>query len=293
MIGRNKLAIFIPAHNEERSIGSVVVLAKKYGAVYVVDDGSQDKTTSIARAAGAKIISRGKNGGYGAALKTAFEAAKKISADAFVFLDGDFQHDPGEIPRVAAPVLSGSADVCVGSRFLGKTVSSPVGRREAAAVMNNLSGVASGKKLDFECGFRAFSKKAVGKIAFKQDGYEACSEIVMAALEAGLIVVQVPVTIKYYEGTGKSAIAHGAGLFAYLMSVAAKRKPLLFFAGTGLLMLVASALLGIFVVETFYSRGVLPTGSAFLTVFTGIVGLVLISIGINLYTLESVLERKR
>ena len=57
-------------------------------------------------------------------------------------------------------------------------------------------------------------------------------------------------------------------------------------------MLVASALLGIFVVETFYSQGVLPVGSAFLTVFTGIVGLVLISIGINLYTLESVLERK-
>jgi hypothetical protein len=290
---KRNLVIFIPVRNEERSIGSVVALAKKYGAVYVVDDGSTDATSDAARASGANVIARGANGGYGAAVRTAFEAAKKINADAFVFLDGDFQHDPGEIPRVAAPVLSGSADVCVGSRFLGKTVSSPVGRREAVAVMNNLSGVASGKKLDFECGFRAFSKKAVGKIAFKQDGYEACSEIVMAALEAGLNVAQVPVTIKYYEGNGKSAIAHGAGLFAYLMSVAAKRKPLLFFAGTGSVMLVASALLGIFVVETFYSKGVLPTGSAFLTVFTGIVGLVLISIGINLYTLESVLERKR
>jgi len=287
-----KLAIFIPVHNEERSIGSVVALAKKYGAVYVVDDGSTDGTCSTAMEAGAKVVTRAVNGGYGAAVRSAFAAAKKINADAFVFLDGDFQHDPREIPRVAAPVLSGSADVCVGSRFLGKTVSSPVGRREAVAVMNDLSGIASGKKLDFECGFRAFSKQAIGKISFQQDGYGACSEIMVAALGAGLKVAQAPVTVRYFGGNGKSAIAHGAGLLAYLASVAAKRKPLLFFAGTGFLMLVASALLGVFVVETFYSKGVLPTGSAFLTVFTGIVGLVLISIGINLYTLESVLERK-
>ena len=287
-----KIAIFIPAYNEERSIGSVVALAKKYGPVYVVDDGSTDGTCSMAIASGAKVITRAVNGGYGAAVRTAFAAAKKIDADAFVFLDGDFQHDPREIPRVAAPVLDGSADVCVGSRFLGKTVSSPVGRREAVAVMNDLSSIASGKKLDFECGFRAFSKNAIGKISFQQNGYGACSEIVVSALGAMLRVAQVPVAIRYFGGTGKSAIAHGAGLFTYLMSVAARRKPLLFFAGTGFLMLAASGLLGIFVVDTFYSKGVLPTGSAFLTVFTGIVGLVLISIGINLYTLESVLERK-
>jgi len=147
---KSKLAIFIPAHNEERSIGSVVALAKKYGPVYVVDDGSTDATAEVARASGANVIARQKNGGYGAAVRAAFEAAKKIDAGAFVFLDGDFQHDPDEIPCVAAPVLSGSFDVCVGSRFLGKTISPPAGRREAVAVMNNLSGVASGKKLDFE-----------------------------------------------------------------------------------------------------------------------------------------------
>ena len=289
---KNKLAIFIPACNEERAIGSVVQLAKKYGTVYVVDDGSTDKTAEIARRSGAKVITHPRNMGYGVAVRTAFGAAEKIDADAFVFLDGDMQHDPGEIPRVAAPVLAGRADVCVGSRFLGSVLHAPPARKEGVRVMNSLSGVRAGKEFDYECGFRAFSKKAARSIRFMENGYAACSEMVVAAVDAGLSVEQVPVTVRYFEGGGKSAIAQGTGLLAYLLPAAAKRKPLLFFGGAGVLFMAASGLLGIFVVQTFYSKGVLPTGSAFLTVFTGIVGLVLVLIGINLYTLEAVLTRR-
>lgn len=289
---KGKLVIFIPACNEERAIGSVVSLAKKYGPVYVVDDGSTDRTPEIARRSGAKIISHPKNLGYGAAVRTAFGAAKKIDAGAFVFLDGDMQHDPGEIPHVAAPVLAGRADVSIGSRFLGSVLHAPPARKEGVRVMNRLSGMRAGKEFDYECGFRAFSKKAVRSIRFMENGYAACSEMVVAALDAGLSVEQVPATVRYFEGNGTNAIAQGAGLLAYLVPAAAKRKPLLFFGGVGALFMAASGLLGIFVVETFYSKGVLPTGSAFLTVFTGITGLVLVLIGINLYTLEAVLEKR-
>jgi len=289
---KSKIAIFIPACNEGRAIGSVVALARKYGKVYVVDDGSTDRTAETARRSGAKVIRHGKNLGYGAAVRTAFGAAKKIDAAVFVFLDGDMQHDPEEIPRVAAPVLAGRADVCVGSRFLGKVVSAPVARKEGVKVMNSLSGMRAGKEFDYECGFRAFSKKAVQSIKFGENGYAACSEIVVASVDSGLSVGQVPVTVRYFGGNGGSAIAQGAGLLAYLVPAAAKRKPLLFFGGAGVLFMAASGLLGIFVVQTFYSKGVLPTGSAFLTVFTGIVGLVLVLIGINLYTLEAVLEKR-
>lgn len=288
---KGRIAIFIPAYNEARSIGTVVALARRYGPVCVVDDGSTDATSEIARSAGAKVIALRKNGGYGTAARAAFEAAKNTSADAFVFLDGDFQHDPREIPLVAELVLSGRADVCVGSRFLGKTVASPVGRREAVAVINNLSGVASGKKLDFECGFRAFSRKAVGKITFWQDGYEACSEMLVSAAGAGLRIAQVPVTVSYYPERESSPLAQGAGLMSFVVSQIAKKKPLVFFAGTGLVLLVASALIGVFVVRTFYRTGALATGSALLTVFSGIAGLVLILIGINLYTLNVAMRR--
>ena len=294
-----KIAIFIPAFNEERSIGSVVLGAKKYGRVFVIDDGSKDRTAEIAKAAGAEVIPRQSNGGYGAALKTALSSAKKTSADAFVFLDADFQHDPDEILVVAAPVLQGRADVCLGSRFLGRTIGAPEYRTAGVRALNHLSKIHAEKtgaqngSLDFQCGFRAFSKKVIGNVDVEENGYEACAEIIVSALRAGLKVAEVPVTIRYYgEGNGKNPMVHGAGLLGYVVNAIAKKKPLVVFGLGGVLLLAISALLGIFVVRTFYGTGVLALGSALLTVFAGIAGFVLILIGINLYTLQALLERR-
>ena len=291
---RKKLEIFIPAYNEERSIAAVVLLAKKYGKVIVIDDGSTDRTAALAALAGASVMRRAGNGGYGAACKGAFAAARKSSADAFVFLDGDLQHDPDEIPAVAGPVLSGECGVCLGSRFLGRLLEPPPYRKEAVRLVNHLSGLrAGGEKLDFECGFRAFSPRAVKKIRLASDGYSACSEAIVLALEAGLEVKQVPVSVRYFGSGEGNPLAQGAGLVGNIANAMMKKKPLLFFAGSGFAMLASSAMLGVFVVRTYYSTGLLATGSAFLTVFSGITGFILLSIGINLYILETLLEQRR
>jgi glycosyltransferase involved in cell wall biosynthesis len=134
-----KLAIYIPAYNEERSIGSVVLQAKKYGRVIVVDDGSADRTMHVAISAGAKVIGHGTNRGYGAALRTILESARLSGAEAFVIMDGDYQHDPSEIPLIAKPVVDGRADVAVGSRFAGKFVGQPFYRKEGVALLNGLA----------------------------------------------------------------------------------------------------------------------------------------------------------
>ena len=290
-----RTAIFIPAYNEERSIGSTVLLAKKYGKVFVVDDGSKDATSLVAARAGANVIRREKNGGYGAAMKAAYEQAKLIDAGAYVFLDGDFQHDPNEIPKVAAPVLSGKADLSLGSRFRGKFVSAPEYRKHGVRLINTLAAAGNGKErmvLDSQCGFRALSKKAIESVRFFEDSYAAGSEIVTSAAQSGLRIVEVPVSVRYYGEKNGGPLAHGAGLVGYLLGEIARRRPLVFFVGSGFLLLALSALLGIFVVKTFYSTGALATGSAFLTVFTGIAGLVLMLIGINLYTLQALVERR-
>lgn len=290
---KHALAIFIPAYNEEKTIAAVALLAGKYGKVFVIDDGSGDRTAALARLAGAEVVRRKTNGGYGAALKTALAVARKTDAGAFVFLDGDFQHDPDEIPKVAAPVLSGNMDACLGSRFLGKVHGAPPGRTHGVRLINHLSGLRAGKgEMDFECGFRAFSKKAIANMEITENGYEACSEAIVSCLEKGLNVGQVPVTVKYFAGKEGSALAQGAGLASHILNAIARRKPLLFFAGSGTAMLAVSALLGIFVLKTYYSTHVLATGSSFLTVFSGIIGLVLLSIGINIYILETLLEQK-
>ncbi len=289
---KGKLVVFIPAYNEERTVGSVVLMAKKHGAVFVIDDGSDDRTAQIAQKAGASVITHKKNMGYGAALKSALAAARKMDASVFVFMDADGQHDADEIPVVAAPLLEGKADLCQGSRFLGKFVSAPVGRREGVALINRLTSTHSGKKeVDAQCGFRALSKKAVDVVALESDGYPASAEFVSSAQRSGLRVMEVPVHVKYFSEKN-SPFAQGVGLVDYVAGQVIRKNPLALFAGVGTIMLAISALLGVFVVDTFYTRHELATGSAFLTVFFGIAGMIMVLIGLNLYTLKKVLETR-
>lgn len=288
-----KLAIYIPAYNEERSIGSAVLRAKEYGSVIVVDDGSKDRTAKVAASAGARVIAHGKNLGYGAALRTVLESAQDSGADVFVIMDGDYQHDPSEIPLVAKPVISGKADVAVGSRFAGKFVGQPTYRKEGVAFLNGLARMENRKNsVDFQCGFRAFSRKAAGKMKVSENGYAGGTEMLSSAIRAGLKVVEVPVHVRYYREESGGALSQGAGLFAYLVQAIALRKPLFFFGLAGAGLILCSTLLGLWVVDTFYASGALPVGSALLTLFTGIGGLVMILIGINLYTLEAILKKR-
>ncbi|MGB9131316.1 MAG: glycosyltransferase family 2 protein, partial [Methanosarcina sp.] len=111
------ITVILPAYNEEVSIGSIVILSKYYADhVIVVDDGSSDRTAALARKAGAEVIVHEVNTGKGGALKTGFAAAE--GADIIVTLDSDGQHNPGEIPKLVAPILKGEADMVNGSRYL-------------------------------------------------------------------------------------------------------------------------------------------------------------------------------
>ncbi len=114
-----KIIAVIPCFNEENFIGDIVTRARIYAdKVIVIDDGSTDNTSEVAKAAGAEVIRHERRRGAGAATKSGFEAAKTNNADILVTLDGDRQHDPDEIPQVLAPILSCKADLVIGSRFL-------------------------------------------------------------------------------------------------------------------------------------------------------------------------------
>jgi len=107
-----KIIAAIPAYNEERFIGSMVLKAKKYvDEVIVIDDGSTDSTAEIARAAGAKIIRHDTNYGKGIAVNAAFKKARDAKVDILVLLDGDGQHNPFEIPAILKPILDKKAVV--------------------------------------------------------------------------------------------------------------------------------------------------------------------------------------
>ena len=85
-----KVIIGIPAYNEENNIGPIVAkLKKKYDHILVCDDGSNDMTESIASSLGAIVVRHHKNLGYGGAIKTIFNEAKKIDGDIPGFISGN------------------------------------------------------------------------------------------------------------------------------------------------------------------------------------------------------------
>lgn len=137
---RGLLTAVVPAFNEVGSIGSVVSeMAAIRNAVAdlglrmeicAIDDGSTDGTGKAALAAGAdRVISHGKNMGLGAAVRTGFVHARNRGSEIMVKLDADEQHDPSDIPTIAAPILSGSADIVYGNRFPKIAHRMPLARR--------------------------------------------------------------------------------------------------------------------------------------------------------------------
>ncbi|MGA6994499.1 MAG: glycosyltransferase family 2 protein [Candidatus Deferrimicrobiaceae bacterium] len=117
-----RILIAIPAYGEEKSIRGIVssIRRKLPYDVVVVNDGSLDGTSVAARSAGAITLDLPCNLGIGGALQTAYLFARDHGYDALVRIDADGQHEAEDIPRVLEPILAGSADAVIGSRFLGE-----------------------------------------------------------------------------------------------------------------------------------------------------------------------------
>ena len=123
-----RIAVIIPAYNEEKTIGSVVRGVKGLGDGYeviVVNDCSLDATARNAEREGATVIELPVNLGIGGAVQTGFKYALAAGFDACVQVDGDGQHPPREIPKLIEPLFEDGFDMAVGSRFLGGTYRVP------------------------------------------------------------------------------------------------------------------------------------------------------------------------
>lgn len=134
----------IPCYNEEATIGEVVLKAKHYvDQVLVVDDDSSDKTTMIALDVGAVVLSHLMNKGKGAAIKTGFSYALAQGFDNVVTIDGDGQHDPGEIPIVLSELSRNGHDIMIGTRF-GHSTEMPFWRKIGKRVLDYATGIGAG-----------------------------------------------------------------------------------------------------------------------------------------------------
>jgi hypothetical protein len=280
-----KIIIVIPAYNEERFIGSVVLDACEYGTVIVVDDGSSDQTAHIASRAGALVISHEKNRGKGAAINTGFNYVRSLKADVIVMMDGDGQHRSEDIPAMIAPILNREADIVVGSRFRGIKNRIPGWRifgQQALTVATNLS---SGTNLtDSQSGFRAFSPLALHLLYFSSNGFSVESEMQFAAQEKKLQLVEVPIACLYQDPPKRNPFQQGGQVINGILRMISRHRPLFFFGGGGGITLLAGLIWGTLVVEIYRETRVLAVGYTLASVLLTILGTLSISTGIILHT---------
>lgn len=270
-----KIIAAIPCYNEERFIGSVVLKAKRFvDQVIVIDDGSTDGTAMIAEAAGALVIRHEVNKGKGMAMNTAFQWAKESGVQAMVMLDGDGQHEPAHIPPVLKPVLAGKADVAVGSRFLSAKSDIPGYRTIGQRILTLVTNLGSRVKLsDTQTGFKAFSRKSIETLSFRQKGVgDVESELQFLIKENDLSVAEVPITASYDEKAKRSPLAQGMRNMNALLNMIAERRPLIFFGLSGFALTVIGLAVGARVLITWTTSGGIATGTALISVLLLIVG---------------------
>ncbi|HBO84298.1 MAG: glycosyl transferase family 2 [Deltaproteobacteria bacterium GWC2_42_11] len=194
----NKLLIIIPAYNEAASIGQVISSVKKelpQADMLVINDGSTDATSHIARGSGFVVIDLPYNMGIGAAMQTGYRYADLNSYDIAVQVDGDGQHPADQINRLVCAILEQKADMVIGSRFIGKGEYSPsLGRNIGMKVFSMVVSMITGQRItDTTSGFRAANKEVLRFFArnYPEDYPEV--EAIVLLHKAGFNIIEIPV----------------------------------------------------------------------------------------------------
>jgi glycosyltransferase involved in cell wall biosynthesis len=221
---RDGIFIVVPAYNEARAIGTVVtnLMSAGWRNVLVIDDGSSDETRAAARAAGALVLTHVINRGQGAALQTGISYALQRGAEVIVTFDSDGQHRVEDLEGLIAPILDQTADVTLGSRFLGSTEKIPRSRKLLLRAAVWFTRFTSGLRVtDAHNGLRAFSRNAAARIHIDLDRMAHASELIDQVARGRMRFVEVPVHIRYSDYSrrkGQSSLGAFRVLFDYIWS---------------------------------------------------------------------------
>jgi glycosyltransferase involved in cell wall biosynthesis len=286
-----KIIAGMPAYNEGRYIGTLVLNTRQYvDEVIIVDDGSTDDTSKIAILAGAEVVRHPQNQGYGAAILSIFDEARKRDPDILVILDADSQHNPQEIPNIIQPILNG-CDVVIGSRE--KQASRiPFYRRFGQKVISRSVNILSKNHLtDSECGFRAFSRKAIFALDLKENGMAISAETVAEATRCNLKIAEVPVCVTYSKDSSTlNPVAHGLGVFTRILVMISEGRPLFFFGLAGIIMMLGGLVAGFITLRLYSQSGVVSTPWSLIAIFFIILGAISIFNGLTLHTMSNVIR---
>lgn len=298
-----KIAVVIPCYQEEKTIGKVVRdfrTALPQADIYVFDNNCTDRTAENARAAGA-IVRREKRQGKGFVVASMLE---KLDADVFVMVDGDDTYDAKAVDSLLAPILNGDADMTVACRLQSHEASAfrnfhVLGNRLVCGIINWMF---KSHITDIFSGYRAFTREAAKLIPITAVGFDVETELTLQALYRGLVIAEVQAPYGARPDGSHSKLQtgpDGALVLLKLFMVLKSYKPLTFFGGLAILLMVAGLAVGFRPVFEYafehyvhaVPSAVLASSLVILSFFSLGLGLILNSVNLRLLEVEKLIRK--
>ncbi len=287
-----RIMAIVPALNEDRFIGSVVIKARQQvSQVIVIDDGSSDQTSLVAERAGATVIRHAHNQGKGAALNSGMALARELDADIVVFMDADGQHDPADIPLIVRPIVETQADIVIGSRFLERPNRAPAYRQFGQRAITALTNTASGVSVtDSWSGFRAISRRALEALNFRERGWGIEPEFQFQAQRHSLTTVEVAIDVDYSEPAKRNPVVQGIRTLTGIGRLLARNRPVMALTIVGTLSFVAGLGAGLWVVERYLQLQQLAGGVALISIALIILGVLTFYTSMIVFVLQEIIN---
>jgi len=215
-MNKPKVVVVMPAYNAAKTLHMTYADLPRdmVDLVILVDDGSKDETTRIARELGLELFVHNRNYGYGANQKTCYREALRAGADIVVMVHPDYQYDPRLLPEIIKPIQDGEADVVLGSRLMGDhpmKQGMPWWKYYANRFLTELENTAFGLKLsEYHTGYRAFRRDALESVNLQMnsDKFIFDQEILAQIVSLNLRITEVPVPTRYFaQASSASFIA--------------------------------------------------------------------------------------
>ena len=293
----SKIAIGLPAFNEEKNIASIITqLKKKYTLIIVCDDGSSDLTSEIAKEMGVIVVRHNTNLGYGAAIRSLFLKANELNCDILVTFDSDGQHKISDIENVIKPIQNKEANIVIGSRFLGNVEGNlPTYRKLGIKAITNLVNSNTGNKItDSQSGFRGYDKITLEKIIPSDSGMGVSTEILIKANKQNFKIIETPITILYKEKiSSQQTLSHGTSVILSTMKFISIEHPLKFYGIPGILFLAVGLFFIMWTIQEFSMGGSIITNLSIIGIGSTILGSILTMTSILLYSVVSVVRERR
>lgn len=291
-----KITIGIPAYNEEKQLPKILPkLMKITDSIIVCDDGSTDRTSTIAKKFGAKVVKHEKNCGYGAAIKSIFKMASDISSDILVTFDADGQHRIEDIDKVLQPIKDGESDIVIGSRFLNDNNEVPRYRKFGIKIITQVTNASMKENFtDSQSGFRAYKKQVLENIVLNEQGMGISTEILIKASEKNFRITEIPIKILYEGDTSThNPVSHGTSVLISTIKFTSIQHPLKFYGIPSLILIGIGIVFTYFSVEYYAEVGRLNTNLTLISAGALLLGSILFISAILLYSIITVIKENK